>query len=53
MSDHTDHQAIHGYNPSWDKQREKQEEAAAEFYDEADAEETREWLDEQEDDNDT
>lgn len=49
MSNHTDYRAIYGRQQRWDKQREKQQEAAAEFYDEADAEETREWLDEQKD----
>lgn len=47
----TDHKAQYGYSPTWDKQREKQEEAAKEYYDEADEEEVREWLDEEEEDN--
>lgn len=32
MSDETDNRAIYGYEPCWDLQREKQEEAAANFY---------------------
>ena len=51
MSNNTDYQAIYGRKQRWDKQREKQQEAAAEFYDEADEEETRDWLDEQEETN--
>jgi len=41
MTEHRDHRAEFGYSPSWDLQRKKQDEAAANFYENRDEHEAK------------